>query len=46
VLYSFQGGTSDGEYPFDTLAVSGQALYGTTSAGGSENSGVVFGFIP
>ncbi|MGA2760135.1 MAG: choice-of-anchor tandem repeat GloVer-containing protein [Candidatus Cybelea sp.] len=46
LLYSFQGGTRDGEYPFDTLAVSGQTLYGTTSAGGSKNSGVVFGFLP
>ena len=42
VLYSFQGGTVDGAYPYDSLIESGGKLYGTTMNGGSSNDGVVF----
>jgi uncharacterized repeat protein (TIGR03803 family) len=45
VLYSFTGG-ADGGYPYATLILSGNMLYGTTGWGGSGNGysghGVVF----
>jgi uncharacterized repeat protein (TIGR03803 family) len=46
VLYSFTGGT-DGAYPFSALVrdIAGN-LYGTTSAGGTDNDGVVFMLDP
>ena len=42
VLYSFQGGLSDGEYPYGGLAHYKGSLYGTTSAGPSGYGGTVF----
>ena len=45
VLYSFQGGPSDGSYPYGSLVQSGTTLYGMTSSGGSQYSyGTVFAF--
>jgi uncharacterized repeat protein (TIGR03803 family) len=41
VLYNFTGG-ADGGAPYCTLALSGNALYGTTPDGGSKSYGVVF----
>ncbi len=43
VLYSFKGGSGDGEYPTQAalLDVNG-ALYGTTKRGGTKNRGTVF----
>jgi uncharacterized repeat protein (TIGR03803 family) len=41
VLYSFTGG-SDGRFPFGTLILSGDTLYGSTWLGGSEEGGTVF----
>ena len=40
-LYSFTGG-SDGGYPQAGLLVSGGVLYGTTTAGGTNNTGAIF----
>lgn len=41
-LYDFSGGI-DGRYPYDGLVLDGHGnLYGTTSAGGVNNLGVVF----
>jgi uncharacterized repeat protein (TIGR03803 family) len=40
ILHSF-GASNDGFYPYDSLALSGSVLYGTTY-GGSGNAGVVF----
>ena len=47
VLHNFTGG-SDGAGPFGVLVLSGNALYGTTSSGGSSGSGTVFSlsFLP
>lgn len=43
VLYNFAGGTSDGCYPYGGVALDSSGnLYGTTSACGSSNDGVVF----
>lgn len=46
VLYSFcrQHNCSDGEHPGSSLIDVGGALYGTTSAGGSQNAGTAFAF--
>jgi len=47
-LHEFAGGTTDGAYPFGTLAlhagrsVSGNILYGTTEGGGASGAGTVF----
>ncbi len=43
VVYSFQCGPNDGEYPYgDLIADSGGNLYGTTSRGGAFGYGTVF----
>jgi uncharacterized repeat protein (TIGR03803 family) len=39
ILHTFTGG-SDGAYPQDGLFLSGNTLYGTTTEGGSEGSGL------
>lgn len=45
VLHSFSG--SDGAYPLDKLLLgSDKNLYGTTSAGGSNNGGSIFKIVP
>jgi uncharacterized repeat protein (TIGR03803 family) len=47
VLYSFQGGTSDGMRPGGTLIFDTQGnLYGTTIEGGNNNQGTVFELSP
>jgi hypothetical protein len=46
VLHSFAGGT-DGIYPgYDNLLYKKGTLYGTTTLGGSTNSGTVFTVVP
>jgi uncharacterized repeat protein (TIGR03803 family) len=40
VLHDFNG--NDGKFPFDTLIVSGNTIYGTTSTGGAGSAGVIF----
>ncbi|MGO8836170.1 MAG: choice-of-anchor tandem repeat GloVer-containing protein [Limisphaerales bacterium] len=40
-LHNFSGG-NDGAYPQTSLILSGNTLYGTTSAGGISNNGTVF----
>jgi uncharacterized repeat protein (TIGR03803 family) len=40
-LYSFTGG-DDGRFPRDSLVLSGNTLYGTTSYGGSSGAGTIF----
>lgn len=43
ILYSFNGGTTDGYYPEGSLIqASDGSFYGMTSQGGSSNDGVVF----
>jgi len=44
VLYSFQGGTTDGALPFGNLIVKGETLYGMTNLGGANNYGTIFEF--
>ena len=44
VLYSFQGGASDGSNPDAGLTLVGTTLYGTTSSGGSAGDGTIFSF--
>lgn len=46
VLYSFQGGNSDGQYPYDGLLNVNNTLYGTTYQGGASNAGTVFKILP
>jgi uncharacterized repeat protein (TIGR03803 family) len=47
VLYSFQGGANDGATPFGTLIFDKAGnLYGTTQAGGSNDTGTVFELSP
>lgn len=47
VLYSFAGGTADGESPgFGLVQASDGNFYGTAGAGGKFNSGVVFKLTP
>ena len=48
VLYSFAGGSGDGEKPtYGVLAIgTGGVLYGTTTYGGSLNAGTVFSLTP
>lgn len=43
ILYSFTGGTGDGETPYSGLVMDSTGdLYGTTSSGGAHSNGVVF----
>jgi uncharacterized repeat protein (TIGR03803 family) len=42
LLHSFTGGTTEGSGPLGTLIFVGPALYGTTSAGGSNDLGIIF----
>ena len=43
ILHDFVGGNSDGATPsFSSLTLGGSTLYGTTSVGGTNNTGVVF----
>ena len=47
VLYSFAGGTTDGEVPLGHLVMGSHgSLYGTTSAGGADDLGTVFKLSP
>lgn len=47
VLYSFAGGSSDGELPYAPPIVgAGGVLYGTTDFGGNEGAGVVYQLTP
>src|SRR5450432_3855008 len=47
ILYSFQGGDSDGTRPTGTLTFDAQGnLYGTTRSGGSSNRGTIFEISP
>jgi uncharacterized repeat protein (TIGR03803 family) len=42
LLHSFTGDSNDGAYPWGSVILSGQTLYGMTYNGGSSNSGVIF----
>jgi uncharacterized repeat protein (TIGR03803 family) len=42
VLHHFTGPTNDGSGPWGSLIQSGSTLYGMTSTGGSDNTGVIF----
>ena len=42
LLHSFNGGTSDGQFPDGSLTLSGSKLYGMTANGGFRNSGTLF----
>ena len=42
VLYSFEGGTTDGQYPCADLIISGTTLYGMAEYGGANSGGVIF----
>jgi uncharacterized repeat protein (TIGR03803 family) len=42
ILHSFAGGSTDGSYPYGSLTLSGETLYGTTSSGGPSDWGTVF----
>ena len=43
ILHHFAGGTTDGRFPVTALLEgSDGALYGTTGAGGTDESGIVF----
>ncbi len=42
VLYSFKGGSADGEYPYARLTSVKDRLYGTTIEGGANGVGTVF----
>ena len=46
VLYSFAGGTADGNDPTALIQGSDGDLYGTTGAGGTSNNGTVFKITP
>jgi uncharacterized repeat protein (TIGR03803 family) len=46
VLYSFKGGTADGEYPQAGLLNVKDELYGTTCCGGANGDGTVFSITP
>jgi len=41
-LHSFAGHTNDGDWPYGSLILSGDTLYGTTQYGGVADNGVVF----
>jgi hypothetical protein len=42
VLYSFKGGSEDGNYPYAGVISVNGTLYGTTYSGGANASGTVF----
>ena len=43
VLHNFNGGTTDGAYPYGSLILSGSTLYGMTSGGGANGGyGAIF----
>ena len=42
ILYSFAGGTNDGDSPYGSLTSIGTTLYGMTYNGGTSSDGVVF----
>ncbi len=42
LLHSFQGGATDGIYPFGSLKAIGSTLYGMTSEGGTDDLGTIF----
>jgi uncharacterized repeat protein (TIGR03803 family) len=44
VVYSFQGGSSDGKFPVGQLLDLNGTLYGTTTDGGSGGFGTIFAF--
>ncbi len=44
VLHSFTDVTTDGAYPYGSLILSGENLYGMAEGGGAENDGVIFSF--
>jgi len=47
VVYSFKGGTTDGDSPFGQLIMdSAGNLYGTTAGGGANGGGTVFEITP
>jgi len=46
VLYNFTGGTTDGADPTGVVVGKNGVLYGTTSFGGTSNSGTVFSLPP
>lgn len=46
VLYSFKAGTHDGGYPYGTLTVLDNTLFGTTQEGGAFGWGTVFAVNP
>src|SRR5580700_1056155 len=46
VVYSFQGGSSDGSQPWGDLTQSGGAIYSTTLFGGAAGMGTVFKLAP
>jgi uncharacterized repeat protein (TIGR03803 family) len=45
LLHSFAGGAGDGRYPEGSPTLAGSTMYGTTTAGGASNGGVVFRMI-
>jgi uncharacterized repeat protein (TIGR03803 family) len=45
-LYSFVGSPTDGAYPWELVQASDGNFYGTTFAGGTQNSGTVFRISP
>jgi uncharacterized repeat protein (TIGR03803 family) len=46
ILYSFEGGTTDGANPVGVTLGGGGELFGATSSGGSSGSGTVFELLP
>lgn len=46
VLHSFTNNGTDGTYPDDGLLLGQSALYGTTTAGGPSDKGIVFAITP
>jgi uncharacterized repeat protein (TIGR03803 family) len=46
LLYSFQGGDTDGASPSQGLVNVNGTLYGTTTSGGTSNDGTVFSITP
>src|SRR5437660_788351 len=41
-LHNFAGHTNDGAWPYGSLILSGDTLYGTTQYGGGSDNGAVF----